>query len=119
MTQPHVLIVDDSADQRLLLRKYFERAGCTVESADSAESALAVDHARPPVMAVIDLVLPGMGGEQLAAAIRDRFPACAIVITSVLDPENYPSADAILPKPVTGDDVRRVVAAHAGGKPAQ
>ena len=116
MTDPHVLIVDDSADQRLLLRKYFERAGCTVESADSGESALELDITVAPVMAVIDLVLPGMTGAQVADAIRERFPACAIVITSVLDPEDYPLADAVLPKPVTGDDVRRVVAAHAGGR---
>jgi CheY-like chemotaxis protein len=109
MTGPRVFIVDDSADQRLLLRTYFERAGCSVETADSAESALALDHASAPTIAVIDLMLPGMAGSELAQAIRSRFPDCAIVITSVLDPENYPDADAVLPKPVTGKDVRRVV----------
>jgi len=110
MTDRHVLIVDDSADQRLLLRRYFERAGCTVESADSGEAALALNGSAAPVMAVIDLVLPGMTGAACADAIRERYPSCAIVITSVLDPETYPRADAMLPKPVTGDDVRRVIA---------
>ena len=110
MNDTRVLIVDDSADQRLLLRRYFERAGCTVESADSGEAALALDSPQPPEIAVIDLVLPGMTGAEFAESIRKRFPSCAIVITSVLDPESYPHADAVLPKPVTGDDVRRVVA---------
>jgi CheY-like chemotaxis protein len=77
-----VLIVDDSEDQLLLLRTYFERAGCTVESVGTAEDAINAFDASAPDLAVIDL----------------------------LDEHEYPVDHATLPKPVTGADVRRVLA---------
>jgi len=109
VNRPTVLVVDDSEDQRLLLRRYFERAGCTVNTAGTAEDAVASYTATPPSLVVVDLVLPGMDGWELAAQIRNHIPGCAIVITSVLDESDYPNSDAVLPKPVTGDDVRRVL----------
>jgi CheY-like chemotaxis protein len=104
-----VLIVDDSEDQLRLLRTYFERAGCTVESAGAAEDAIRLYESTTPDLVVIDLVLPGMDGWELAARVRADNPDCKIVITSVLDEEDYPSDHATLPKPVTGADVRRVL----------
>ncbi|MCU1544806.1 MAG: response regulator [Microbacteriaceae bacterium] len=105
-----VLIVDDSEDQLLLLRTYFERAGCTVESVGTAEDAINAFDASAPDLAVIDLLLPGMDGWELAARMKERRPECNIVITSVLDEHEYPVDHATLPKPVTGADVRRVLA---------
>jgi CheY-like chemotaxis protein len=104
-----VLIVDDSDDQLMLLRTYFERAGCTVETAGTAEDAIHAYGLAAPDLAVLDLVLPGMDGWELAQRLRSDNPECKIVITSVLDEEDYPSDHATLPKPVTGADVRRVL----------
>jgi CheY-like chemotaxis protein len=109
-TNVRVLIVDDSADQLLLLRTYFERAGCDVQSVGTAEDAIRAFDGPAPDMAVIDLVLPGMDGWELAARLRKDKPECKIVITSVLDEQDYPIDHATLPKPVTGADVRRVLA---------
>ena len=104
-----VLIVDDSDDQRHLLRRHFEMAGCDVDDAESAESALSAYSANTPDLVVIDLILPGMTGWELANRIREDQPDCSIVITSVLDTEDYPQASANLPKPVTGASVRDVL----------
>ena len=104
-----VLIVEDSADQRLLLRRYFERAGCLVETVTSGEDAMNVLDPLQPDLIVIDLMLPGMDGWSLVDRIRAERPGSAIAITSVLDTVDYPDADAVLPKPVTGDDVRRIL----------
>ena len=104
-----VLIVDDSDDQRHLLRRHFEMAGCDVDDAESAESALSAYSANTPDLVVIDLILPGMTGWELAKRIREDQPDCSIVITSVLDTEDYPQASANLPKPVTGASVRDVL----------
>ena len=109
MTRVNVLVVEDSADQAALLRKYFERAGCHVTTTSNAEDAIAAYAAEPPHLAVIDLVLPGMDGWTLAQRLKADVPECAIAITSVLEPADFPDADAILPKPFTGDQVRKVL----------
>ncbi len=106
----HVLIVDDSEDQRMLLRRYFERAGCEVAEAGTALDALDHFHARTPDLTVIDLVLPGMDGWELAAELSTKQPTAPIAITSVLSEEHYPAQHTALPKPVTSAHVRSALA---------
>lgn len=110
-----VLVVDDSDDQRALLSRYFERAGCVVAVAATAEDAILAYSRTPPDLAVIDLILPGMNGWDLTARLRAERPGCVIVITSVLDAADFPVADAVLPKPFTGAQVRRVLRDHVPG----
>jgi CheY-like chemotaxis protein len=96
-----VLVVEDSEDQRDLLRTYFEKAGCAVTTAQSAEEAIPEYGTSYPELAVIDLILPGMDGWALIAKMRFDIPNCAIAVTSVLDSRSYPDAEASLPKPFT------------------
>jgi len=105
----NVLVVDDSADQRHLIRRYFELAGCDVVVAESAESAITAYEQLTPDLAVIDLILPGMDGWALAARIQADRPECAVAITSVLDAGDYPKAEAALPKPVSRASVRELL----------
>jgi CheY-like chemotaxis protein len=104
-----VLIVDDSDDQLTLLRENFERAGCTVTAVANAEAAMQAWAASRPDLAVIDLILPGMDGWALATKLHAELPDCALAITSVLDIVDFPVADAILPKPFTGAQVRQLL----------
>ncbi len=110
MDDVRVLVVEDSEDQAGLLRRYFERAGCAVTVTPTAEEAIVLYRARSPHLAVIDLQLPGMDGWELARRLRAELPEVAIVITSVLDESEFPKAHATLPKPFTGDQVRRALA---------
>jgi CheY-like chemotaxis protein len=103
------LVVDDSDDQAELLRRYLERAGCGVVIASTAEQALLQLGELRPDIAVIDLVLPGISGEDLAGRVRETHPECLLVITSVLDSSRYPEADAVLPKPFTGAQLAQIV----------
>lgn len=107
---PTVIVVDDSDDQRELLGRQFERAGCSVVLAATSEEAVAEAQRNPPDIVVIDLVMPRTDGWQTTAAIRAVAPRAAIVIASVLDVGDYPQADAVLPKPFTGEQVRAIVA---------
>ena len=104
-----VLVVDDSADQQLLMRTHFEKAGCVVTVASSAEEALIFCATHSPELMVIDLVLPGMTGWELAKHVRSLHPDCPIAITSVLREARYPDADAFLPKPFSRASVRTVL----------
>jgi CheY-like chemotaxis protein len=109
-TEPvRILIVEDSEDHAELLRRYFQRAGCDVTVVISAEEAIGAYAVERHDLAVIDLQLPGMNGWQLTAKLRVERPACAIAITSVLDPSDFPVADAALPKPFTGAQVLQVL----------
>jgi CheY-like chemotaxis protein len=104
-----VVVVDDSPDQQELLRTHLERAGCAVTTASSAEEALAAMDDDAPELIVIDLILPGMTGWELAEHMKTRHPGCAIAISSVLLPDRYPAADGNLPKPFSRASVRSVL----------
>ena len=108
-TELLALVVDDSDDQAELLRRYLERAGCRVVTAGTAEQALLLLGDSRPDIAVIDLVLPGITGQELAGRLRQTHPECLLVISSVLDASRYPEADAMLPKPFTGAQLARIV----------
>lgn len=110
MDRVRILVVEDSPDQAGLLRRYFERAGCEVTAVETAESAILAYLDSPPDLAVIDLLLPGMNGWELASRLRVDRPDCAIAITSVLDVADFPPSDAALPKPFTRQQVTRVLA---------
>ena len=104
-----VLVVDDTPDHLCLLQTNFERAGCTVRGTPTAEAAIAAYDLAAPDIAVIDLLLPGMDGWELANRVRVDLPDCAIVITSVLDVADFPDAHALLPKPFTSAQVRKIL----------
>ncbi|MDQ1350378.1 MAG: Response regulator [Acidobacteriota bacterium] len=70
-----VLIVDDNRTNRLILKKYLESWGCTCHEAVSAEEALvkmyeAATDQKPFPIALLDYLMPGVSGDQLARAIK-------------------------------------------------
>ncbi len=121
VTQPAftALIVDDEPDQLSLLTTYFHRAGCSVIAVHDAERALALPADLALDLMVVDLRLPGMDGWQLAHLLRERYPRCPIAITSVLDVDDYPDADAVLPKPVTRAHIETLIATISAARARQ
>lgn len=107
--RPLALIVEDSEDQTALLRRHLDREGFDVFAAADAESAIAAFSRIDPAVAIVDLLLPGISGRECARRLRERFPDCFLVISSVLDADDYPPADAALPKPTTGADLHKVL----------
>jgi CheY-like chemotaxis protein len=73
-----ILIVDDIATNRKLLRVNLEAEGySTLEAADGIEALLVL--AREPVEAVIsDILMPNMDGFRLCLEIRKNYRVCAI-----------------------------------------
>jgi DNA-binding NtrC family response regulator len=59
---PNVLIVEDEADERDGLARLVAQWGYEVETAASAEEALAISEQWPPAVVITDLVLPEMDG---------------------------------------------------------
>jgi CheY-like chemotaxis protein len=73
---PRILVVDDMAETRRLMRRVLERASIAVIEASTGEEGLAAIHRDGPDAVVLDLRMPGMSGFDLARAVRaDPDPA--------------------------------------------
>jgi len=66
-----VLVVEDEARLRELLRLYLERAGYEVQEAGDGRAALEAFDDDPPDLLIVDLMLPRLQGEALVRAIRE------------------------------------------------
>lgn len=58
----HVLVVDDNADDRKLLRRILEDAGYKVQEAPGGAEAISAIHTDPPNLVVLDLMMPDVDG---------------------------------------------------------
>ena len=70
MSSNHVLLVEDERDIREMLTFSLERAGFKVVGVESAEQALSVVDGPTPGIVIIDWMLPGMSGIDLARQLR-------------------------------------------------
>ena len=116
---PTVLVVDDEPDQLGLITTFLNREGCIVIAAASGEHALSLPPDLPVDLMILDLLLPGVDGWQLAAELKTRFPGCPVAITSVLDGQDYPSAEESLPKPVTRAQIAAILSRHIPDRTCQ
>lgn len=80
MPQKHVLIVDDDADCRELLTALMAEAGLGSEEADNGEAALERLRTMPtlPILILVDLMMPVMGGEVFREHQLEDPRLCAI-----------------------------------------
>jgi DNA-binding response OmpR family regulator len=80
--RPRVLVVDDDADIRLLLRELLERAGYSVDEAADGRTALRHLYAQPPALVILDVSMPEMDGYQTLERIRDLSEVPVIMLTA-------------------------------------
>jgi CheY-like chemotaxis protein len=69
---PLILVVDDMADTRRLMRRVLERAGFQVVEAATGELAIEAIARERPALVVLDLRLPGMSGFDVARWVRQH-----------------------------------------------
>ena len=77
-----VLVVDDEPSVQEVARAYLEREGFIVDSAMTGEEALAAIERKPPQLIVLDLMLPGVSGEDIAARVRERSDVPILMLTA-------------------------------------
>ena len=78
-----VLIVDDSADFRSLLRLWLERSGCHVVEAADGKRAVALARRERPALILMDLYLPELDGAVAAARIRELAELASVPIVAI------------------------------------
>ena len=103
-----ILIVDDERNNRALLEVMLTPEGFTLITAASGEEALAAVVAQPPDLILLDVMMPGMGGFQVAAIIKGNLATRGIPVIMVTALDDHQAkvfgleagAEEFLTKPV-------------------
>ena len=77
-----ILIVDDDATTRRLLRSLLEKEYCVAE-ASTGEQALAMLAGFAPELVMLDIVMPGVDGYETCSRIRANPSSCGIQVIMV------------------------------------
>lgn len=75
-----LLIVDDEALFATALAKRLELRGFDVEVANSGDAAIATAKAHPFDIAIVDLGMPGMSGEETLAVLKKEHPYLELIV---------------------------------------
>jgi signal transduction histidine kinase/ActR/RegA family two-component response regulator len=115
-----VLVVEDEKQTQELMRAVVEDLlGGRARVCDNGERCLQIAHERKPALVLLDLMLPGMSGWEVARRLRQD-PATAsvpiIAVSALSRPQERESAlhagcDAYVAKPFTPDEIGRLMAA--------
>ncbi|WP_421731294.1 response regulator [Brevundimonas sp.] len=125
-SNPHILIVDDNATNRVVAQALCEMFGCTSETAEDGLEALEAVQARPFDMVLMDIKMPRMDGVQATLAIRAlsgperNIPIVAL--TANADPDDAKAylatgMAAVVEKPIKPERLRMAMNAALSGEP--
>lgn len=129
-TRATIVLVDDESSIRRTIVRTLERNGFAVVEVATAEEGLRIftEHRLPIDLAIIDLVMPGMSGMDLAAELIREYPKVPILYTSgyagsvAMETIARSSPDAVLAKPFTQEvlleRVQLLLGRRAGAAPA-
>jgi PAS domain S-box-containing protein len=115
-----ILVVEDNADARELLRLGLELQGQHVAVAADGTEGVSLATARQPDVVLIDIGLPGLDGYEVACRIREELGSgpLLVALTGYGEPEDRRRSreagfDAHLTKPVTVEQILRLLARDA------
>ena len=77
-----VLVVDDEENQVRVLAIGLKMEGFEVLTARSADVAFDILAREPVDLAIVDLMMPGTNGLELARQVRHNYPKVRVVLTS-------------------------------------
>src|SRR6185503_12711238 len=105
---PRILIVDDERANRELLKVMLTPEGFLPLTAASGEDALAMVAQQPPDLILLDIMMPGMDGYQVAAKLKGDLSTrnIPVIMVTALDDRNArmlglsAGAEDFLTKPV-------------------
>lgn len=118
IANPHILIVDDNATNRVVAQALCEMFGCTSETAEDGMEALDAVKARDFDLVLMDIKMPRMDGLQATQAIRKlKGPmrdVPIIALTANADPEDarrYVASGmaAVVEKPIKPERLRHAM----------
>ena len=113
-----VLVIDDNAAQRDLMRRFLVKEGYCVRCAGGGEEGLRLAREMLPIAITLDVMMPEMDGWQVLAALQADSTLSAIpviMLTMVDDPERGIALGATeyLTKPVNRHRLARILDRYA------
>jgi DNA-binding NtrC family response regulator len=107
----HIVLVEDDADQRMMLADALTRAGYSVTQCEGAEEAIAVLQARQTDLLVADYQLGGATGTWLARVAGSSLsPAPRVMVITGHDRLTDAAGLTVLRKPFDADRLLQAVA---------
>ena len=80
-----ILVVDDKANVRTLLREYLTEEGFRVATAENGQQALYIARDEKPDLIILDIMMPEMGGYDFLRAYRKESQTPVILLTARLE----------------------------------
>ncbi len=121
----NILVVDDEPAVGGVLTDFLTLKGLEVHNAASGQQALDILQTASYDLILLDLIMPGLNGAEVARIVRQKYPETKIVIITAFPKEMVKlqegdSTDALFIKPFKLHDLyRKLEALHAQGTPAQ
>jgi two-component system alkaline phosphatase synthesis response regulator PhoP len=94
-----ILVVDDKANVRTLLREYLSEEGFHVVTAENGQEALFVARHEKPDLVILDIMMPEMGGYDFLRAFRKEQDTPVIMLTAKIE-----ESDKVLGLELGADD---------------
>lgn len=85
MMKEYILVVEDDNDINHMLKELFTQHGYETAQAFSGTEALLYMKSRVIHAVILDLMLPGMTGEEVLKAIKTEYPQVGVIVASARD----------------------------------
>lgn len=79
-----ILVVDDAAFMRMMIRDILAREGYTIQEAVNGRDALEKYRESRPDLVTLDITMPEMDGIEALQAIREIDPAARVLMVSAM-----------------------------------
>lgn len=111
MAKTRILAVDDEINITEILKAYLEREGYEVITCHTGQEALSLVQNENPDLIILDLMLPGLSGEEVLKQLRrdgSRVPVIMLTAKTALEDKLYGlsiGADDYIVKPFSSQEV--------------
>jgi len=124
---PKILVADDDVELLAILSQHLRKTKCTLIEARDGEEALSLARKHQPDLMILDVMMPGLSGWEVAKRVRDDASlenTGIIMLTAIGEALNALTsplygADEKLDKPFEFSDldakIKKVLAARKGG----
>lgn len=80
-----ILVVDDEHEVCRSLQEYLSLKGYEVAYATTGEAAWEIIRHQPPMLVLLDICLPGMGGVELLVRLKDAWPDLPVLMVTAVN----------------------------------